>query len=117
MQIRGIDSVLIFVTDFERSCRWYQEVLGLTLQSQHGEFAVFETGNIPLMLHGGAQPCGQRQEHGSLISFAVDDYAAAKEHLMAQGCTFVFEGQSSDAVFGTFLDPDGNPLQISQRTG
>ena len=115
MLIKGIDTVLVFVTDIERSIQWYSEVFGLTLKFQRGDFAVFDAGNIPLALHGGAQPCDVQGPHGSLISLAVDDYAATKERLESHGCTFVFENESPDAIFGTFLDPDGNPLQIAEK--
>ena len=46
---------------------------------------------------------------------AVADYPAAKQTLESRGCTFVFENESPNAIFGTILDPDGNALQIQQR--
>lgn len=115
MLIQDVDTVIVFVTDLERSIEWYSEVLELPLEWQRGDFAMFNAGNIPLALHGGAQPCDVRENHGSLISFAVEDYASVKAKLVSRGCQFVFENQSPDAIFGTFLDPDGNTLQIAQK--
>ena len=112
MLVTGVDMVLLFVTDMERSLAWYQGVLGLPLRFRHGDFAVLETGGVPLALHGGARPCGTPESHGTLLSLAVADYPAARATLEARGCAFTFENRSERAIFGTFADPDGTPLQI-----
>jgi catechol 2,3-dioxygenase-like lactoylglutathione lyase family enzyme len=105
--------VLVFVTDFERSLAWYRTVLELPLRQRHGEFAVLDTGGVPLALHGGAEPCERSGNHGTLVSLAVAEYAAARAALEARGCRFVFENSAGGRSFGTFLDPDGTPIQIS----
>jgi catechol 2,3-dioxygenase-like lactoylglutathione lyase family enzyme len=115
MLVQRIDTVLIFVTDMDRSLAWYRDVLELPVQSRHGDFAVLGTGGVPLALHGGAEPCQVGTNHGALVSFQVADYAAAKATLEARGCHFIFENEAGGTVFGTFLDPDGTPIQIVQR--
>jgi catechol 2,3-dioxygenase-like lactoylglutathione lyase family enzyme len=115
MKVLGLDMVLVFVTDMDRSLAWYQDRLGLKLLSRHGDFAVLDTGGVPLALHGGGEPEAGSRNHGTLASFRVADYAAAKAQLEEAGSPFVFENQQGNSVFGTFLDPDGTPLQIIQR--
>lgn len=116
MLVKGIDMVLVMVSDFERSLRWYQEVLELPLRARHGDFAYLETGGVPLALHGGR---GANEGEGSAASalpvLLVGDYAAAKATLEERGATFTFENTTPAARFGTFQDPDGNGLQILER--
>jgi catechol 2,3-dioxygenase-like lactoylglutathione lyase family enzyme len=115
MLMQGVDMVLVFVTDMDRSLAWYRDVLELPLRMRHGDFALLDTGGVPLALHGGAEPTPAGGNHGTLASFAVKDYDQAKAKLEARGCRFSFENRTPNAVFGTFSDPDGTPIQISQR--
>jgi len=122
MLIHATDSTLIFVTDVARSVAWYRDVLELPVRHHHGDFALLDTGNIPLALHGGAGTGdagvpGAPRDRGTMAVLRVADYAAAKATLEARGCRFTFENQTPHAVFGTFSDPDGNPLQIIERRG
>ena len=114
--IRDLDMVMLFSADVDRSVAWYTDVLGLKLRARHGDFAVFETGGVPLALHGGANPAAAASRAGGATPvLRVDDYAAAKAALEARGCVFTFENRTPTAVFGSFDDPDGNPLQIIER--
>ncbi len=116
MLIQGVDMVLVMVSDFERSLRWYQEVLELPLRARYGEFAYLETGGVPLALHGGASE-GATAGSSVLPVLLVDDYASAKSKLEERGASFTFENTTPAARFGTFHDPDGNGLQILERLG
>lgn len=116
--IRDLDMVMLFTSDMDRALAWYQDVLGLTTRARHGDFAVLETGGVPIALHGGADPAvAAARSAGATPVLRVDDYAAAKAALEAKGCAFTFENRTPHAVFGSFADPDGNPLQIIQRLG
>lgn len=116
MLIHGVDMVLVMVTDTARSVAWYRDVLELPVRFHHGDFAILETGDIPLALHGGAEAgAGAPQGRGTIAVLRVEDYAEAKATLESRGCTFVFENETPQARFGTLLDPDGNPLQILSR--
>lgn len=118
MLVQGLDMVMMMVSDFERSLAWYTQVLELPLRARHGDFAYLETGGAPLGLHGGAEGGGEGEAAaaGCTPVLRVADYAAAKATLEERGCTFVFENSTPASVFGTVLDPDGNPVQILART-
>lgn len=116
MQINGVDMVMVMVSDTARSVDWYRDMLGLTVRMHHGEFAVLETGNVPLALHGGRSEGAADAGRGTTVVLNVDDYAAAKAELEGKGCLFVFENTQPHAIFGTLLDPDQNPIQILERT-
>ncbi len=110
--IKGVDMILVFVTDMERSLAWYRDVLELPVRFSAAEFALLDTGGVPLALHSGAEPCDHHGSHGTLACLLVDDYAASKATLEARGCHFGFENETDDRRFGTLEDPDGNSLQI-----
>lgn len=115
MLIQGLDMILIMVTDMQRSVAWYRDVLEFPVRMQHGDFAVLDAGGTPLGLHGGAEPLPTTGNQGTLATFRVADYAAAKALLESRGCHFTFENSQGTSTFGTFLDPDGTPIQIIQR--
>lgn len=115
MLIKGVDMVLVFVTDVDRSVEWYRQVLELPLKSRHGDFAMLDAGGMALALHGGADPADVNRGQGTIAVLRVADYDAAKQLLESRGCEFVFENSTPQAVFGTILDPDGNPVQILAR--
>lgn len=115
MLIQRVDSVLIFAADVARSVAWYRDVLELPVRMHHGDFAVLDAGGATLALHGGLSATPDPRAAQTMPVLGVADYAAAKALLEARGCVFTFENQTPGAVFGTFSDPDGNPLQIIQR--
>ncbi len=112
--IQALDSILIFCRSVDNSVAWYQDVLGLGLRHRHGDFAVLEAGELRISLHGGA-PAEGYAGGGVTPVLRVADYEAAKAALEAKGCRFGFENQAGNARFGSFRDPDGNPLQILAR--
>lgn len=113
--LKRLDMIIIYITNMERSHEWYQEVLGLTPLSQHGDFATLQVGDSRIGLHGGANTEPDLLNAGSMPVFQVEDYQQAKSALQSKGVQFVFENSTPTAAFGTMLDPDGNPLQIMQR--
>jgi catechol 2,3-dioxygenase-like lactoylglutathione lyase family enzyme len=114
LHIERLEMVVIFVTDVEKSIQWYLDTLGMSLVSRHGDFATLQAGESRIALHGGANPEADLRNAGSLPVFKVQAYESAKEDLASKGCDFVFENSTPVSIFGTFLDPDGNPLQIME---
>jgi len=111
---RGLDHVYYWVTDMDRSVRFYRDVLGLTLSRRDGdEWAEFETGGARVALHA-ARGSGQAGGPGGATAvFQVDDLDAAKAGLGAKGVEFGHEAEVKGfARFASFTDPDGNTLQI-----
>jgi catechol 2,3-dioxygenase-like lactoylglutathione lyase family enzyme len=115
MLTQGLDMVLIMVTDTSRSVAWYRDVLEMTVRMHHGDFALLDAAGTTVALHGGAEPAAATGNQGTLAVFRVADYAAAKATLEDRGCRFTFENTQGSSTFGTFLDPDGTPIQIIQR--
>jgi catechol 2,3-dioxygenase-like lactoylglutathione lyase family enzyme len=115
MLIKAIDSVIVYVSNLEKSVPWYREVLELPLRSQLDHFAVFDLGDTTLALHLEQVSPGSKSSPASMPVLLVDSFMGAKSTLEARGCEFVYENHLPHANFGTFLDPDRNPIQIIER--
>lgn len=113
--ISSLDSIIIYVSDLDRSINWYQETLGLKIAAQHGHFATFQLGGVRLSLHAADLSPDAKRADTSMPVFLVEDYKSTIESMEKKGVNFIYENQIPTARFGTFLDPDGNPIQIIER--
>jgi catechol 2,3-dioxygenase-like lactoylglutathione lyase family enzyme len=108
-----LDLVFYWVSDMDRAVSFYRDVLGLQLLRQDSAtWAEFDAGGRRFALHsaGEGQPVGGG---GATAVFAVGDLNRAKSELAARGVTFTHEGDVEGyARFASFLDPDGNSVQL-----
>ncbi len=118
LRITGVDFVAVPAKDFEESVRFYGTVLGLPEVKRWGTMpgAEFQAGNLTLAV---MEPTAFGQEfrpHAMPIALQVDDVAAAREHLEAQGVRFGGEIIDSGACHqAIFSDPAGNTLDLHHR--
>ena len=116
--ITGVDFVTIPATDFDASCTFYGEVLGLPFVKRYGDMpgAEYQAGNLTLAV---MEPTAFGQEfaaHRLPIAFHVDDVQAARAQLEARGVRFVSELIDSGVCHqAIFLDPAGNALDLHHR--
>jgi len=116
--VTGVDFVTVPAQDFDASVHFYGTVLGLPFVKQWGQMPAkeFQAGNLTLAV---MEPTAFGQEfrpHGLPIALQVDDVAAAREQLEAQGVRFVTETMDSGVCHqAIFLDPAGNSLGIHHR--
>lgn len=110
---RGLDHVYYWVTDMDRSIRFYRDALGLGLIRRDGdEWAELDAGGARLALHARGSGPGPGPG-GATAVFQVDDLDLAKATLGARGIEFGHEAEVKGfARFASFVDPDGNTLQI-----
>jgi catechol 2,3-dioxygenase-like lactoylglutathione lyase family enzyme len=108
-----VDTVFYWVSDLERSLEWYARA-GFEPGSRHGGWQVMAVGGETVFaLHEGAPPEG----HNAVVSFRVDDLDAHVSNLAEAGILPVDAAPTDTgrALFLTFADPDGNPLQFLER--
>jgi catechol 2,3-dioxygenase-like lactoylglutathione lyase family enzyme len=119
---------ILVVADFERSKRWYADVLGARLTGEYGgTSAVFNfNGAWLLVVTGGGEtadkpgtafvppPDPARISHSMTIR--VTDCRASYAVLRDRGARFLTEPlESAWEVRAFFRDPDGHLFEISER--
>jgi catechol 2,3-dioxygenase-like lactoylglutathione lyase family enzyme len=111
--VERLDLVFYWVSDMERAVSFYRDVLGLKLLRQDSAtWAEFDAGGHRFALHsvGDGQPVSAG---GATAVFAVGDLDRARAELARRGVEFQHEGDvESYARFASFVDPDGNPVQL-----
>lgn len=98
----------------ERLTAFYRDVVGLPPHPVMGEGA-FVVGESALLIDGHSDVRGPTKEpQRILINFFVDDLAAEQARLEGQGVHFIRSAGREfwGGVISTFLDPDGNYVQL-----
>ena len=116
--ITGVDFVTVPAKDFEESVRFYGEVLGLPAGKRWGDLpgAEFQAGDLTVAVMDPTAFGQEFRPHSLPIAFQVDDVAAAREQLEAQGVEFVADTIDSGVCHqAIFRDPAGNSLDLHHR--
>jgi len=125
MNIKAIHHIAILTDDYERSKRFYTEVLGFEIiretyrkerdsykldLSIAGEYQV-ELFSFPDYRERGSYPEAKGLRH---LAFAVDDVDAAAAELRAKGVEveMVRVDELTQRKFVFFNDPNGQPLEL-----
>jgi catechol 2,3-dioxygenase-like lactoylglutathione lyase family enzyme len=116
--VTGVDFVAIQTRDHDAAVKFYGETLGLPFLKQWGNMpgTEFQAGNLTLAVMQ-SDAFGLEFRPGSaLIALQVDDVAATRERLEAEGVEFRGDTIDSGVCHQAFFaDPDGNPLGIHHR--
>lgn len=104
--------VILFTAQMEAMSRFYGEVLGLKAISQEKGWREFAAGGTTIALHAGPPSPGRK---GPKIVFRAKDVAALREKLVARGARFGKVHQGDIFCLCDGKDPDGNPIQLSDR--
>lgn len=125
---RGLHHVAVICSDYQRSRAFYTETLGLAVlaenfradrQSWKLDLALPDGTQIELFSFPDAPVRPSRPEAQGLrhLAFAVDDVAAVKRMLEAQGVPVedIRVDPYTDRQFTFFADPDGLPLELYQQ--
>lgn len=111
----GISQISRNVSNIEKACDWYSEVLGLNQLFAFGDMAFFDCDGVRLYLQqvDGALPAD------SILYFKVDDIQVAYKRLTDNGATFASaphkvhtHANGAEEWMAFFDDLDGRPLAI-----
>ncbi len=117
-RVSGVDFLTVFVRDYPRAREFYGSTLGLECSVEYGKApgGEFETGNLTLQVMDAAAVGREFEPNGHPIALHVDDVAAARSELEAEGVEFLAETIDSGIChMGIFRDPDGNVLMLHNR--
>lgn len=118
MKITGVDFVTLPTRDFEKASEFYGSVLGLPCSARWGNMpaAEFETGSLTIAVMQSDAFGIEFARHTHPIALHVEDVAAARAELEAQGVTFAADTLDSGVChMAHFADPDGNTLMFHCR--
>ncbi len=125
MNIKGIHHIAIIAGDYERSKRFYIEVLGFTIiketfrkerNSYKLDLAINGLYSIELFSFPNNRERASFPESKGLrhLAFAVDNVAVAVSELMAHGVEVqsIRTDEITNKQFCFFYDPNGQPLEL-----
>jgi catechol 2,3-dioxygenase-like lactoylglutathione lyase family enzyme len=104
--------VILFTGQMDAMSKFYGEVLGLKMVSEEKGWREFEAGGATIALHAGPPSPGRK---GPKIVFRAEDVAAIREVLVKRGASFGKARQGEVFCLCDGKDPDGNPIQLSDR--
>ena len=115
--IEAIIGLTIWTDDVETLVRFYRDTLRLNLRDYKQGWANFAWGEMRLNLGLHDRVKGKaRDPHRIMVSFRVSDIDAEYQRLMEKDVEFIRvpEPEHWGGKVATFLDPDGNVLQLLQ---
>ena len=104
--------IILFTGQMDTMSDYYSRILGLKLISEEKGWREYKAGAVSIALHSGPASPGRK---GPKIVFYASDVAALRETLVSRGARFgkVRQGETLSLCDGK--DPDGNPIQLSNR--
>src|SRR3954451_21689636 len=118
MNVTGVDFICIPTEDYDRADGFYGDVLGLARSKRWGNMPAgeFETGTVTIAVMQSDAFGIEFHPHTHPIALQVDDVAAARAALEAQGISFAADTMDSGVChMAHFKDPDGNALMFHHR--
>ena len=82
--MKATTDVMLRTGDFEAAKAYYNGLLGFPIVAEEENVLGFDLGGFVLYFEHG-------EDNGSVFEFEVPDVAAAKERLLARGCTLLEE--------------------------
>ncbi|MBZ5614562.1 MAG: VOC family protein [Acidobacteriia bacterium] len=107
------DCVFYYVSDMERSIRFYQDILGFRLISRD-VVARFDVDGVLIELVPAPDESALRGAGNARLCLRADDVEQALKALRAKGARTGQEQRKSAGVLGTVDDPDGNEICLWQ---
>jgi lactoylglutathione lyase len=109
MEIRRLGSVIIAVSDLQKSVKFYNEVIGLPIKNQRENWVDLGKQGATVILHTASKPIntGTSIENGIVIGLVVGDIDSALQELKTQKVTVYRDIEShKTGKNAIILDPD-----------
>ncbi|HJT10361.1 MAG TPA: VOC family protein [Candidatus Nitrosotalea sp.] len=109
MNIKHLGSVIIAVSNLEKSVQFYNEVIGLPIKNKRGDWAELGRDGATLILHPASKPIntGTSIENGIVVGLVVGDIGSAVQELKSRNVA-IYRDIASHKVGKNciVLDPD-----------
>lgn len=120
MKAKGIHLAWINVKNIEKAIEFYTKVVGLELKEYHKEFRWAELSGPEGMILGigeDADDGAVRPGGNAVLAVSVTDINQAHSHFVKNGAKLVGDILEipGHVKLQTFVDPDGNTLQLAQK--
>lgn len=114
--IKTVWSITFYVSDLKKAAKFYEKTLGLEKKYEYSSYVGFECGGVEIGLIPKPKENVRVVFTSPSVEFLVDNVDKAYKELKSRGVKFIEE--LHDEPWGgrqaTFIDPDGNTLQITQ---
>ena len=107
-----VSRVILFTGQMDAMSAFYGGVLGLKQMTSEKGWQEFAAGGMRIALHSGPSSPGRK---GPKIVFHARDVEAMRAVLVARGARFGKVRQGEMYCLCDGKDPDGNPIQLSNR--
>jgi catechol 2,3-dioxygenase-like lactoylglutathione lyase family enzyme len=104
--------VILFTGKMDAMSAFYGQTLGLDQVTKEKGWQEFDAGGVRIALHSGPASPGRK---GPKIVFYAEDVSALRQLLVARGAKFGKVRQGEMFCLCDGKDPDGNPIQLSNR--
>ena len=119
MNIRHLGSVIIAVSNLEKSVEFYSNVIGLPVKNKRGEWAELGRDGATLILHPASRPIntGTSIENGIVLGLEVADITSADQDLKSKKIEIYRDIESHKAGKNCIvLDPDKYMISLFEPT-
>ena len=113
--IEDIVGITFWTGDLPRMFHFYNDIFRLPVHSKNDGYIAFQVGELRLNLGNHTEVNeGSKDPYRIMANFSVRDILSTHKHLVNQGVQFIREPEKESwgGVVATFLDPDGNILQL-----
>jgi catechol 2,3-dioxygenase-like lactoylglutathione lyase family enzyme len=113
VQVKSFSWVGVSTDDFERSMRFFRDLLGLEVWVQGDEQAILKTASGQQLEIFGRDEREKQLTASPVIAFEVDDLDSAREELRSAGVELIGEiGRWQGYSWQYFRSPDGHIFEI-----
>ena len=119
MNIRHLGSVIVAVSNLEKSAKFYNEIIGLPIKNRRENWVELAKQGATLILHPAIRPIntGTSIENGIVIGLVVGDIESAIEELKSQNVPIYRDVVSHKAGKNAIvLDPDKYMVSLFEPT-
>jgi catechol 2,3-dioxygenase-like lactoylglutathione lyase family enzyme len=123
MTITRLDHLVLTVASIERTCAFYEKVLGMTRETFAGGRTALKFGQQKINLHEAGKEFEPKAVHPTPgsgdLCFVVEDVHAAQKRLEDADIEIIEGPVARTGAVGELLslycrDPDGNLIELSQ---